>query len=318
MNLSVILHADDFGLNSATDAGIVEGFSRGLLSSTSLLVNAPHAQPAVQQWKELLDQQRAGEIESRKARERLGDAGTPFDLGAHINLTQGRPLTGARFADELLGDQGLFLDVFQLFRRLKTRGSLAGPLAAEIGAQIQWLRDHGLKPTHLNGHQYVEMLPAVAALLPELLARFEVPVVRVAWEPALARNVLWRDRRLGSWLLAIVKRHYARRLRVRLRGTPVACPGVYFGTAHAGRIDLASMAGYLGSAPAEGSVEIGMHPGQPSHDEPAEDCWRDPLADRRPGELALLTSTELVELLASRGITLGRLSALRHPRPRAG
>ena len=33
----------------------------------------------------------------------------------------------------------------------------------------QWIIDHGVRPTHLNGHQYMELVPGVAELIPELL-----------------------------------------------------------------------------------------------------------------------------------------------------
>ena len=42
---TIILHADDFGMNPAVTAGIVRGFEHGLLTSTSLLTNAPTRRP---------------------------------------------------------------------------------------------------------------------------------------------------------------------------------------------------------------------------------------------------------------------------------
>ena len=66
---------------------------------------------------------------------------------------------------------------------------------------MQVVCDHGLRPTHLNGHQYIEMLPATAEIMPELMERFGIQVVRVAWEPSLLRHTVLRGfhSRSGRW-----------------------------------------------------------------------------------------------------------------------
>ena len=56
--MKLILHADDFGMNSAVSDGIIQGFSEGLLTSTSLLANAPNAAAAIDEWKRLEERRR--------------------------------------------------------------------------------------------------------------------------------------------------------------------------------------------------------------------------------------------------------------------
>lgn len=314
--MRVVLHADDFGQSAAVNDGIVRGFDRGLLTSTSLLANAPAAQQAIDAWRLLARRQQAGMIASAAARVDLGEPSAPFDLGVHLNLTQGRPLTGSRYPAELLDDAGRFPGVLRVFRCLRRRVSAKTVAAVrdELSAQVAFLADHGLRPTHVNGHQYVEMIPCVAALVPELLERFNIRVLRVAEEPGLARSTVLQNGRVDAWLLALVKRRFARRLRARLTATRARSPSEYFGTAHAGRITAPVFARFLKSARGPGLIEIGMHPATPPTGRPPEseqDGWRDPLAYDRPAELALLESTELCELLRARRFSLGRLSALR-------
>ena len=107
----LILHADDLGMNRAVTAGVLRGFQSGLLTSTSLLANAPGAPQALEQWKALLEEQRAGRLASAAGRKRLDDPLRPFDLGVHLNLTQGRPLSGS-YPGELLDAEGRFPGVF--------------------------------------------------------------------------------------------------------------------------------------------------------------------------------------------------------------
>ena len=47
MDRLLIVNADDFGLSAAVDEGILEAHERGIVTSTSLLVGAPHAAEAV-------------------------------------------------------------------------------------------------------------------------------------------------------------------------------------------------------------------------------------------------------------------------------
>jgi hypothetical protein len=92
----------------------------------------------------------------------------------------------------------------------------------------------------------------------------------------------------------------------------LAHPVGYFGTCHAGRIDIDRMREFLGGNE-PGLIEFGLHPGSaPAADlaDSVADGWTDPLAGHRPQELALLASDGLANLLASRPIRLARLSEL--------
>ena len=316
----LILHADDFGMNPAVNRGILAAFRDGLLTSTSVLANAPAFAPAMEAWNEFLRGGPLSRLPSAKARRRLGDDLLPFDLGIHLNLTQGRPLTENRFPSALLDDEGRFTGVFVLLRRLLAGGARFRPaLRDELCAQIERVLDCGVTPTNLNGHQYVEMLPVVAGIIPELLGRYSIGVIRVPWERSLTRTTLLSQGRPAAWGLAQVKRLFAFDFLLRIRRCQLAHPDAFFGTAHAGRIDLATIRRFLDAAAGE-SIEIGLHPGEPvraSATTPQRDGWQDPLAALRPGELSLLTSSELQDMLAQRQVQLGRLTDLRASLPRS-
>jgi predicted glycoside hydrolase/deacetylase ChbG (UPF0249 family) len=80
-------------MNRAVTDGINRGFTHGLLTSTSLLANAPDASQALKAWQQLELQRAAGRLPSSAARASLGEPSLPFELGVHLNLTPGRPLT---------------------------------------------------------------------------------------------------------------------------------------------------------------------------------------------------------------------------------
>ncbi len=310
---SLVLHADDFGMNSHVSAGILRGFSHGLLTSTAILANAPGVDGALAQWRDLQCRLVHDDLPSLAARRRLADSPAPFDFGIHLNLTQGRPLTGEKYPGQLLDSSGKFPGIFGLAARLLAFGRrFCGPIRDELSAQIEVLLDFGIAPTHLNSHQYIDLLPTVAASIPGLLRQYAIPVVRVPWERKLAQTTLLRRLEPANWCLAQVKRIFAfhRLVEVHRRGVPH--PAAFFGTSHAGRIDLDLMQVFVAAA-STGVTEIGMHPGASASTSAAladADGWYDPLAAARVGELSLLTSPELVDLLERHHVRLGRLSHL--------
>ncbi len=190
----------------------------------------------------------------------------------------------------MLDRRGCFPGVFSLFARLarRPRDHFAAALHTELSAQVERVVDHGVRPTHLNGHQYIELLPAVAPLLPELLTRFAIPVVRIGHEPALARTTLGQGFRLRAWLLAIVKQRYARRLACGALAHVAAAPDVFFGTAHAGLVNVRTIERFLDAAGRDRFVEIGSIPATKT---PAFDWmktsagWHDPLSAHRPARV---------------------------------
>ena len=309
---SVVLHADDYGMNSSVNQGILMAFREGLLTSTSLLANAPAAESACEAWMTLNRDRSEGKLDSADPRRELGDSLTPFDLGIHLNLTQGRPLTGNQYPAELLDEKGHFLGVGPLFRRLnRIRPDSLSRVENELATQIEWMNDHGLRPTHLNGHQYVELMPKISRLIPGLLKRYAIPVVRVANERRIWKTVFGQGR-LVAWLTGLAKRHYAKRFSRLLATQSTAFPDRFYGTCHAGRVTLDLMAEFLRRARWHHCTEIGLHPGlaDPVLDLPSSDPWYDPIAKHRASELHWLCSAELRDLLINRAVTLGRLQAL--------
>jgi chitin disaccharide deacetylase len=199
-----------------------------------------------------------------------------------------------------------------LFARLRRSGErFRAAIRAELQQQVLVICDHGLPPTHLNGHQYIEMIPAISAIVPEVMERFGIGAVRVAEEPSLFRTTVLHGLRVWKWPLARVKHHFARRFRAMIDARKIAHPDAFYGTAHAGGVDLRLLRLFLASGRKHPLVEIALHPGEAGEEvspDQKADGWGDPLAAFRPGELSMLVSDELPACLESLGWRLGRLA----------
>lgn len=320
---SLILHADDFGMNAGITNGILRGFSEGLLTSTAVLANAPDAARALQCWIQVQQENERGTLLSSEVRaslERPGAApsnrdraGTPFDLGVHFNLTQGRPLTGSKYPARLLDDEGRFPGIRPLFfRLLRSRPGEAGAIARELTEQMDFVRDHGLTPTHANGHQYVELIPPVGDLVCDLLPRCGINVVRMPRERPWWRTMIGGRLPVAGCVLAEVKRHFASRFFRRVSRSRLTSPESFFGAAHAGRIGIDELRFSLNAERFATTLEIAVHPSAFDSDDvlAALDGWHDPLAALRPREMDVLTGSELRNVIWREGWRLGRLAGL--------
>ena len=149
----LIVNADDFGLAGSVSTGIIDVFQAGQLSSTTLMVNMPGTEEAVD----------------------LAEHHPGLGVGLHFNLTEGRPLTDAR---SLVDSNGVFLHRGELIRR-SVRGRVeADEITRELTAQLDRFVSFGLTPTHLDSHQHVHMVPTVFRAMASVLSE-RIPALRV-------------------------------------------------------------------------------------------------------------------------------------------
>ncbi len=150
---ALIANADDGGLHAATDAAILACFHDGVVRSASVIANGPTAERFVPAAVE------AG-----------------LDLGLHVNLTEGRALTGA--VQGLTNADGYFLGTARKAEIVEQLWREAPVVEREIRAQWERLVALGANPTHIDGHNHVHLAPSVwtvlGGLAPSLFVRTSV------------------------------------------------------------------------------------------------------------------------------------------------
>ncbi|XP_036210135.1 carbohydrate deacetylase isoform X3 [Myotis myotis] len=135
----LVVTADDFGYCPRRDEGIVEAFLAGAVTSVSLLVNGATAESAAEL--------------ARRHR---------IPTGLHANLSEGRPVGPARHgASSLLSPEGFFLGKMGFREAVAAKDVVLSQVREELEAQLSRFQELlGRKPTHVDGHQHVHVLPA--------------------------------------------------------------------------------------------------------------------------------------------------------------
>ncbi|HXV60263.1 MAG TPA: carbohydrate deacetylase [Vicinamibacteria bacterium] len=157
----LVVTADDFGLSPGVVAGIVEAHQQGIVTATSLMVNAPATQDAF-----------------RQAR-----ANPSLAIGLHFVLTFGEPVGPRKPLGALLDKDGHF-------RRWDAgeRDRVSpGQVREELRAQLQRFENGvGRPPTHIDGHHHVHAVPGVLTAVIEEARGLSIPV-RSPDEPSRSR-----------------------------------------------------------------------------------------------------------------------------------
>ena len=287
----LIVNADDLGMTTGINRGIIEGCEKGIVTSTTLMATASAFDDAVA---------RARDLDQRQPR---------VSIGCHVVLLDGEPALPPERLSSLLerpanngvGELRISLNGF-------ARSALTGKLRpdeieAEATAQITRIQNAGIKPSHFDCHKHAHIFPAV--LKPLLRAAremgisavrnpfgllFPLPFSRMIRNPKLWRRVA----ELG------MLRNFATTFQQEVNRHGLRTPDGSVGVAITGTLDLNSFLDLVEALP-EGTWEFVCHPGYNDAD---LDRVRTRLRQSREQELKVLTSAEARAALKRRSIEL--------------
>lgn len=291
--MRLIINADDFGLTAGVDRGIAAAVAAGTVTSVSVMANLADPDAVI----------------------RLAALRPGVSLGAHLNLTTGRPLTSAAEVPSLVDRDGNFHSLAALTRQALARRTSGAEVARELGAQIARLQATGVTIDHLDSHEHVHLLPGVLGVVIGLAHLFGVPRMRTHRARLLGPGSTLGYYRRHPRRLAT---HAAKRLiaiRLRLGGiaTPdgmVASSLLLEPAAGGPRAEWEAIAASL----PRGIWELVVHPADlgVARDATASARLGD-LVERRGAELEALLDPGFREALAARGVALVSFSAVPVP-----
>lgn len=273
----LIVNADDLGRSPGVNRGIVEAHRRGIVTSTSVMVNQPAAPAGIDQV--------------------LAD--TPdLGLGLHLTLTQGHPVLPPDRVPSLVDGNGCFYPIGEWADRLL----LFDPddVRREIEAQVErFVNLAGRPPDHLDAHHHAGYLhPAGLETMLAVARRYNIPMrsggthgpyddplhTLRGWIPTLADSAA---RQVAEELAAVLVESPAPFWPARLE------MGFY-----GERATLGDLLVILTTLP-DGITEIVCHPGY-ADDLLAGSAYREP----RETDLACLTHAATLECVKAEGIQL--------------
>jgi chitin disaccharide deacetylase len=268
----LVINADDLGLAQSVNRGIIDTIERGVVTSTSLLVNMPasvHAIACLRDWR------------GRNADDLLG-------VGLHFNIVAGTPLTRCATCTDV---HGAFLPLSTLTWRAM-RGRIAErDVREELEAQLEraeaWLRPLGMHLTHIDSHRHTHCFPSIFDVVARTAARHRIGHVRHPFE---SRPLIRKPR-------AIVAAALLRAVGATRRPPDdVAFVGIGAMGSPTFNEDILTM---LDELPA-GTTELMVHPGYDSPELAAVDAYREP----REREAKALMSPVFRDRLLELGVRL--------------
>ena len=258
----LVIHADDFGLSEAITQGILTAFQQGSVTSACLMVNFPTSRSALQRAKSV-----------------------QLDLGWRITLTEGYPLTPAKFIPSLVRRDGSFHSLATLIRKSLLGQIVLGEVTKELEAQYQFFLAEKLPPTHVDGHEHVHMFSIIREAVAQVVVAHRIPFVRSSVEPG------------GPWLPRFAARSFLRLLKATNPARSIPFYGLTLGK-KAG--ELAAWQKLLGRINSD-VAEVMVHPGIPPQ---GGENFDDKFPGNRYAEWTLLTSPQWKSLIKTMGFEL--------------
>lgn len=175
--LKVIINADDLGISLDVNAQIEKCIREGLVSSSSLIVNAPFFNEGVTIAKHY----------------------PSVSIGIHLNLIEFAPLTNLAIFKEygIVDDNGSFVDGAIFHASIDDR--LKQAIFEEWDAQICKFKDSGLIPSHIDSHQHTHTILPLQDVLCRLMDKHQICKVRRKMVPSV--RVMFHERKHPTVIL---------------------------------------------------------------------------------------------------------------------
>jgi chitin disaccharide deacetylase len=152
MKKKLIVNADDYGISESVNTGIIEAVSRGIVTSTSVMINM---------------------VDDKSTIELLKKSVPHVSVGIHINLTKGKPVSGSEVPSLIVGN-----GYFNHSNGTNPFTVNYKEVRSEIKAQFEKFIDYaGDIPSHIDSHEFmIHMIPSAFESVLEYAKMFGIPV----------------------------------------------------------------------------------------------------------------------------------------------
>ena len=154
--MSIIINADDFGLNEHCSKAIAQTFREGLITDTTMMATGEYFNEAVELAKE---------------------QGFFDRIGIHLNLTEGEPLTEEiKGFPEFVTDD-MFNKQYKCTKPLSKAAKDA--IYRELTAQVEKIQNAGIQITHADSHHHIHTAIFIAPIAARVCKEHEITKMRL-------------------------------------------------------------------------------------------------------------------------------------------
>jgi len=149
------VNADDLGLSSAINAGIIQAHVSGIVTSTSIVASGQAFDEGVE----------------------LARLHPDLGVGVHLTLVEENAVASNVPA---LAPRGVLPQTYgELVKKVVTGRIRLLDIEREFRAQIERCLLAGLKPTHLDSHQHTHALPLIFPIAIRMASEYAIPGIRI-------------------------------------------------------------------------------------------------------------------------------------------
>ena len=165
MKKNFILNADDFGMSDAFNSAVLEGNTKGILTSASICANGEAFDSAI---KEILPQC------------------PTLSLGVHLNIIEGKSLTKCPLLTDKNGEfnNGYISMILKSFDI-----EFLEQVEKEFRAQIEKVLNVA-KVDHIDSHVHTHAIPNIFKITAKLAKEYNIPYIRTQFEKPYITPVL--------------------------------------------------------------------------------------------------------------------------------
>lgn len=163
----LIINSDDYGYSVSINKGIANAFEQNIITNTSLLANGECFDDAIT---------------------RARDGSYTDKIGLHANITEGKPLGGPY--NTLTDERGNFLGIRTLILKEFNKQIDEEEVREEISLQIKQCRENGIELSHIDTHQWSQVIPCIADAIEEASTEYGIRFIRNINETYILKNFL--------------------------------------------------------------------------------------------------------------------------------